>query len=69
MFFDGLQISKKLNGFGRMIQYLDTTNEGETPENMFYLPEGQIEDGNPSGFTRVIDGYDNVNFVGYMRDW
>ena len=33
------------------------------------MPEGYIENGNPSGFTRVIDGYSNANFIGYLNDW
>ena len=33
------------------------------------MSEGQVSEGNPSGFTRVIDGKDNITFVGYMKDW
>ena len=33
------------------------------------MAEGQLINGDPNGFVRVIDGFNDVNFVGYMEHW
>jgi len=54
-----------MNGFGRVIAYKDEEKvTGETPAYVFAMWEGQIENGDPMGFARMITSDDS--FVGYM---
>ena len=52
----GLNIANKLNGFGRVIRYKDSTKGGESPEYIVIMWEGQLEKGIPKGFSRYIYG-------------
>ena len=43
--YDGMEINKNLTGFGRVIQYSDTTGLGQKPEHIVMMFEGQVENG------------------------
>jgi len=64
-----LSLKRYFNGFARIIEYADYTNKGTTPEYAYKLTEGQIEQGEPHGFGRVISGYgDGELKFGYFQD-
>jgi len=55
-------------GFARIIEYADYYKDGKSPEYAFKITEGQIENGKPNGFARVIDGYTGELEFGYWKN-
>jgi len=52
-----------MTGFGRVIQYYK-----EDAENLFpyYIVEGQLYEGMPRGFVRIIEP--SHSYIGYLKD-
>lgn len=48
---------------------MDTVSNGDSPQFIEMLYEGELALGVPSGFGRKIDGRSKVQFIGYFRGW
>ena len=64
----GKGLKSYFNGFGRIIEYHDFSQNKDKPAYMRYIWEGQIRNGEPYGFNRVIDILGSYSFVGYLND-
>lgn len=53
-------LSKLFTGFGRIIEYADYVKGGASPEYAYKLIEGELLNGKPHGFARVITGYEGL---------
>lgn len=55
-----------MNGIGRVMFYRDKKGDGTDPEYLYYIWEGQIENGLPKGFIRYIQP--KRSFIGYLKN-
>ena len=60
---------RNLTGFVRIIRYIDLIENGKQPDYITYIYEGQMAEGEPSGFFRIINSERHHSFVGFLSGY
>lgn len=64
---NGKSLSRYFTGFARIVEYADYQRNGASPEYAFKLTEGQLQNGQVSGFARVISGFEGKMDFGFFK--